>query len=96
MNWNPLYNNLEFYKVLIGVPFTTSNTEHDIFTRNVLYKLPHKLPKYVSGNKKILANLNTALGHNLVSSLPWRNKLFGLALKKLAKTDMKDFWSSLD
>ena len=26
-NYNPLHNNLEFYKVLVHVPFTTSNTE---------------------------------------------------------------------
>ena len=72
---------MKFYKVLVDVPFTTSKTELDIKYKNLIYELPHELPKNSNEVQR------SSWRHSLLSSLPCRNKYLIQALEKNTNTD---------
>ena len=82
--YNPLHHNLEFYKALLHVPFTTSKIEPDIWCKKPFLTVASMTTNYV--NKEISEKSQNCMGIPLV---PSRNKFLALSLKKYEKKNKK-------
>ena len=80
----PLHHNLEFYKALLHVPFTTSKIEPDIWCKKPFLTVASMTTNYV--NKEISEKSQNCMGIPLV---PSRNKFLALSLKKYEKKTKK-------